>query len=253
MSNDNGNQGYTSQPQVNFCPTAPYINDDPGLWLAQLEAVFRHFYNSAQKCKVVISQLPPDVLRSVRDVLSTVTDATDPYDAIKQELLQRLATPHAENIAELLRGEELGDRIPRQLLARMLGLAGSPVNGQEVFLREIFLQKLPLEVQRIVAACPSSTPLQNILEMAERVQRYPLHASSSSSIVNSTMPQTASLGQPTATSTLPASAAYLPTLSAHPYHAPFAPLPFSQPYSCATMVPAAVPHAGAQDFFSFGL
>ncbi|KAL7641245.1 UNVERIFIED_CONTAM: hypothetical protein RMT77_008383 [Armadillidium vulgare] len=142
MSNDNGNQGDNSHPQVNFCSTVPYINNDAGLWLAQLEAVFPHFYNSAQKCKVVISQLPPDALRSVRDVLSTVNDATDPYGAIKQELLQRLATPHAENIAQLLRGEQLGDRTPRQLLSRMLGLAGSPVNGQEVFLREIFLQKL---------------------------------------------------------------------------------------------------------------
>ncbi|RXG74056.1 hypothetical protein Avbf_03051 [Armadillidium vulgare] len=191
------------------------------------------------------------MLRSVRDVLSTVNDATDPYGAIKQELLQRLATPHEENIAQLLRGEELGDRTPRQLLSRMSGLVGSPVNGQEVFLREIFLQKLPLEVQRVVAACPSSTPLQDIAEISERVLRYPLHTPSSPSIVYSAIPQIASLRQSTATSTSPASDAYLPTPSAHPYQPPFAPLTSSQPYSCAAIAPAAVPHAGAQDLISY--
>ncbi|KAL7641233.1 UNVERIFIED_CONTAM: hypothetical protein RMT77_008371 [Armadillidium vulgare] len=237
MSNDNHNQGDNSHPQVNFCPTIPFINNDPGLWLVQLEDVFPHSYNSAQKCTVVISQLPPDVLRSVRDVLSTMNDATDPYGAIKQELLQRLATPQEENIAQLLRVEDLEDRTPRQLLSRMLGLVGSPVNGQEAFLREIFLQKLPLEEQKVVAACPSSTPLQNIAEIAERVLRYPSHTPSGSYIVYSAIPQTAFLRQSATT----------PTPPAPPHQPTFAPLTPSQPYTCDAIAPAAVPHTGEQD------
>ncbi|KAL7643064.1 UNVERIFIED_CONTAM: hypothetical protein RMT77_006353 [Armadillidium vulgare] len=167
MSQADSNQPDTTPPQFHLRPSVPYIANNPGLWLAQLETVFLLGFNFSQNCKAVIANLPPDVLRAIRDVLDTVNIEPDPYTAIKRELLQRLAASSEENIAQLLRGEELENRTPRKLLSRMLGLLGSPLTGQEDILRELFLKKLQHHAQEMVAVCPPTTPLQDVEELAE--------------------------------------------------------------------------------------
>src|ERR1044072_3371799 len=161
-------------------PTAPqpapffprYIPGDVNLWLLQLEAIFPLSYSSEVKFRALVSLLPPEVLRIVKDALPSIQVSQDPFMALRTELLNRVATSRKERTAQLLRGEAFGDRTPRQLMTHLLGQLGSPPTESETFLiRELFLKKMPASAQSILAATSPSTPLQEFASFANRIFR----------------------------------------------------------------------------------
>lgn len=108
-----------------------------------------------------------------RDLYEEITpQMTDPqtlnaYDLLKAALLKRLALTDKQRADELFRDCELGANKPTQLLRRMRQL----LNGQqldELFLRQLFLQRLPTQAQTALAAC-RSVPLDELAETADAV------------------------------------------------------------------------------------
>ncbi|GFQ70443.1 transposon Tf2-9 polyprotein [Trichonephila clavata] len=137
----------------------PYNFSDPQLWFSTCERTFalgipKAITDTCTKFNYIVSNLPPEAAAIVRDLVIT-PDETDPYGAIKAQLIQRTGESSQQEIRKLLAGEELGDRKPSELFRTMSRRASSHNVPKELIL-ELFLQQLPTSVQNILA---SITPI----------------------------------------------------------------------------------------------
>lgn len=89
------------------------------------------------------------------------------YDQLEAARVERTATSERTRMQLLLPTEELGDRRPRQRLQRMTQLLGSRAQARDdALLRELFLQRLPANVQMVLA---SSMDLTSLASLADKV------------------------------------------------------------------------------------
>ncbi|GFY06219.1 transposon Tf2-9 polyprotein [Trichonephila clavipes] len=149
----------------------PFNFNDPQLWFSTCERTFalgvpKAITDTFTKFNYIVSNLPPEAAAIVRDLIIT-PDETDPYGAIKAQLIQRTGESSQQEIRKLLTGEELGDRKPSELLRTMNRRAASH-NVPEELMLELFLQQLPTAVQTILA---SITPItgEKAAEVADRI------------------------------------------------------------------------------------
>ncbi|GFX85077.1 transposon Tf2-9 polyprotein [Trichonephila clavipes] len=101
----------------------PFNFNDPQLWFSTCERTFalgvpKAITDTFTKFNYIVSNLPPEAAAIVRDLIIT-PDETDPYGAIKAQLIQRTGESSQQEIRKLLTGEELGDRKPSELLRTM--------------------------------------------------------------------------------------------------------------------------------------
>ncbi|XP_064485123.1 uncharacterized protein LOC135397445 [Ornithodoros turicata] len=148
----------------------PYFDRNPAVWFLQAEAQFNLAGVSSQQTRYyhVISALTPAAAEEVYDILAAPSPTT-PYDQLKKALLQRTTASDRSRIQQLLSAEELGDRRPTQLLRRMRQLLGSqPTATDDTFFRELFLQRLPQNVQMVLATA-SDMSLDKLATLADAV------------------------------------------------------------------------------------
>ncbi|GBN03961.1 hypothetical protein AVEN_1850-1 [Araneus ventricosus] len=148
-----------------------YNRSDPALWFIMCESTFKlavpkPITESVTKFNYVVSHLPPEVASLVRDILMN-PDATDPYTHLKTELKNRSGESSQQEIRQLLSGEELGTRKPSELLRNMKRRAET-LKVPEIFMLELFLQRLPTTVQTILAAVTDLT-LYKAAEISDRI------------------------------------------------------------------------------------
>ncbi|GFV12279.1 transposon Tf2-9 polyprotein [Trichonephila clavipes] len=91
----------------------PYNFSDPQLLFSTCERTFAHgvpkpITDTCTKFNYIISHLPAEAAAIVIDIIIT-PDETDPYSAIKAELIQRTGES-SQQIRKLSTSEELGDR-----------------------------------------------------------------------------------------------------------------------------------------------
>jgi hypothetical protein len=147
----------------------------PKLWFAQAESQFdiTGIKSDGTKYGYVLSMLDTATASLVEDcILNPPSD--DKYGKLKAELIKKLSISRPQEIRQLLNGEELGDRKPTVFLQHLRSLAGSTTD--EGILRELWLRRLPLEVQRILIA-HKDLDLEQVAEIADAI----LEASSSDS------------------------------------------------------------------------
>ncbi|XP_064470034.1 uncharacterized protein LOC135384779 [Ornithodoros turicata] len=131
----------------------PFWDRNPATWFIQAEAQFHLSGITAQITKFyyVIAALSPSAADEVYDVIAS-PPADCPYDKLKSALLKRTTCSDRARLQQLLSAEELGDRRPTQLLRRMKQLLGDgAASTSDSFLRELFLQRLPRNVQMVLA------------------------------------------------------------------------------------------------------
>ena len=146
-----------------------HIQSRPTLWFAQLEARFRSKNVVAQweKFYKAISKLPQNIAIEVEDIIHNPPEE-EPYDALKAAVISRTSISAQKKLQLLLNNEHLGDRKPTQLLRSMRSLAG-PCNNDSL-LQHIFVQRLPQEVQPILAVLDlNETGLDKLAEMADKI------------------------------------------------------------------------------------
>nr|XP_037272726.1 uncharacterized protein LOC119164606 [Rhipicephalus microplus] len=143
---------------------------NPRVWFSQIEAHFelRRITSQQSKYLHVVSALPPDIADALDDVLAS-TPSEKPYDELKSTILKRLEVSEQSRLQQLLSHEELGDQRP-SLLHRMRQLLGQQVSEERrhPLLRELFLQRLPLSTQMILAGSDDVT-LERLGQLADRI------------------------------------------------------------------------------------
>ena len=147
----------------------PFWRTDPLVWFAQAEAQFatRAINQEATKYAHVIAALPQDVAQEIRDILVN-PPATEQYSTLKKSLIARVSASEQRRVQLLLTEEELGDRKPSQLLRRMEQLLGEQKLEKGIF-KQLFLQRLPVNVRQILASTSESLPLSELAALADRI------------------------------------------------------------------------------------
>ena len=150
----------------NFTP------NDPQLWFIAVEEQFslHQIVDENTKYSNIVTALPPEISTAVRDII-THKPPHNPFSTLKQLILERLGSTLNERIKKLLGDVSLGDRRPSQMLVQMQGLVteGSGITHNGAFIRTLFLQKLPQNVQTVLAATEDHTSLQALAKIADRV------------------------------------------------------------------------------------
>ena len=148
----------------------PFWPSDPNIWFAQVEAQFatRGITNQRTMFEYVVASSSPDTATEIRDLILT-PPAENQYTVLKEQLIQRTATSQQQRIQQLLTAEELGDRKPTQFLRRLQQLAGDKVRQDSVFIRELFLQRLPANIRMVLASTSEDTPIAQLAQLADKV------------------------------------------------------------------------------------
>lgn len=151
--------------------------DKPKCWFAQAEAQFAiaGITQDDTKYGYVISMLDTRIVDEVEDIISNPPDK-DKYKNLKTELISRLSTSKEYKVRQLLSEEQLGDRKPSAFLRHLRSLAGTNI-GDEGILRELWMRRLPTEVQRILIA-QKDLPLEKVAEIADAIVDSPVGLSS---------------------------------------------------------------------------
>ena len=149
----------------------PFWPADPAVWFAQVEAQFsnRGIVQSRTRFDHIIAALSPEVATEVRDLILHPPEE-NPYQLLKDALIQRTEASEQRRLQQLLTSEELGDRKPSQLLRRMqqlLGDSGPPPDS--AFVRQLFLQRLPSSVRMVLASSSSTLSLPQLAELADKI------------------------------------------------------------------------------------
>lgn len=145
----------------------------PTTWFLQAEAQFQLARITSQETKFlhVVGALPPTAAEEISDILTSFnhTRPAAPYDQLKAALLERTAASERTRIQQLLSSEELGGRRPSQLLRHMKHLLGTHSHAMDdTLLRELFLQRLPSNVQMVLATA-AAMDLQALAALADKV------------------------------------------------------------------------------------
>ena len=153
----------------------PFWPHDPHLWFAQVEAQFdtRNIRSQATKFSHVVSSLQPEFAQEVRDLLITPPNENR-YDKLKSELIRRTSSSEQKRLQQLLTSEELGDKKPSQLLRRMQQLLGSSTLDDNI-LKQLFLQRLPTNVQLILASSRDAMNIQSLADLADKIVETSTH------------------------------------------------------------------------------
>ncbi|XP_071956322.1 uncharacterized protein [Antedon mediterranea] len=160
----------------------PYWPNDPILWFTQVEAQFttRGITVDATKYAYLVGSLQPEIAQEVRDLL--LNPPTDNrYVNLKDTLIRRTTDSDQQRLCQLLTAEELGDRKPSQLYRRMLQLLGDrPLESS--IMKQLFLSRLPTNVQLILAATKDELDLGSLTSLADKIIEVSVTATAPTSV-----------------------------------------------------------------------
>ncbi|CAN8004677.1 unnamed protein product [Ixodes hexagonus] len=142
---------------------------DSELWFLHIEATFRRGRITSQSAMFgyVVAALAQAATALVRDIQRT-PPADLPYGRLKTELIRRTTASEQQRLQQLLTSEELGDRKPSELL-RMHQLLGDKAENLDISIfRELFLQRLPHDVRRVLTTADPCS-LESVARMADKI------------------------------------------------------------------------------------
>nr|VZI12175.1 unnamed protein product [Spirometra erinaceieuropaei] len=158
----------------------PFTPSNPRVWFRQIEALFvtSRITSERTRYSYVLQSLPFYVAVAVEDLLNPIP-ADKPYTLLKEAVIQRVAKSANLMLRELFTQVELGDQTPSQLMRHMRSLLAGRHMDDAIF-REIWLEKLPVPMQQVLAMLDSNTPLEKLATHADRIKEcYPIGASCS--------------------------------------------------------------------------
>ncbi|UYV74061.1 hypothetical protein LAZ67_11001999, partial [Cordylochernes scorpioides] len=158
--------------------------NDPELWFITLESQFllnkpSPITNDDTKFSYLISLLPPSTAIEVREfIISPPPD--NKYDALKKAIIKCTADSEFKKLQQLLTQEELGDRLPSQLLRHLRQLIGESKPVSDTTLKMLWMQRLPKNIQ-IILTTQEQASLNSLADLADRVTEITSSPSSNTS------------------------------------------------------------------------
>ncbi|VDP06395.1 unnamed protein product, partial [Schistosoma mattheei] len=154
---------------LNLINVPPFSRLNPRIWFVQVEVQFRrrNIRSQTSKYPFVLGLLPTEVASEVSDLIDNIP-ASNPYDQLKQAIIQITSVSDEKRLQQLLHECELGDKSSSQLLRHMRQLAG-PYKFDDAFLKEIWLQRLPTVVRRILRSSSQPLDLESLASMADKI------------------------------------------------------------------------------------
>ena len=144
-------------------------NDVRG-WFTWAEHNFRRFgvTDSLYKFALVLPTLPEDAQLQVRSLMREVDDLPDPYNSLKQRLLEIYTPPDLELTARILHAPELGDRKPSALMETLLSwLPAGEVDG--LLFKTVFITRMPKEISDHLARKLRSKTSRELAALADQL------------------------------------------------------------------------------------
>ncbi|UYV80802.1 hypothetical protein LAZ67_19001764 [Cordylochernes scorpioides] len=135
--------------------------------------------NDDTKFSYLISLLPLSTAIEVREfIVSPPPD--NKYDALKKAIIKCTADSEFKKLQQLLTQEELGDRLPSQLLRRLRQLVGESKAVSDTTLKMLWMQRLPKNIQ-ISLTTQEQASLNSLADLTDRVMEITSSPSSSTS------------------------------------------------------------------------
>lgn len=146
----------------------PFWSDDPETWFVMVEAAFslRRVSNKTKYLNLLTS-LPHEVVRNVRDVLPKVPTDTS-YNTLKTHILERLTPSNDERIDSLFYGCEMGDQKPSEFYRRLVQVAGESTELNINLVYKLWCRRLPVAVRHAIIPL-EDRELSLRLEMADKI------------------------------------------------------------------------------------
>ncbi|XP_055632349.1 uncharacterized protein LOC129772857 [Toxorhynchites rutilus septentrionalis] len=94
--------------------------------------------------------------------------ADDKYTKIKERIIQEYSTSEQNRMQQLLRGCELGDRKPSQLLREMRDLARDVITDEKI-IKSLWMQQLPETTQAVLKVSETTLQLSQLAEQADKL------------------------------------------------------------------------------------
>lgn len=173
MSDTENNPGTTQESTIAATSInlklPPFWPSDPQLWFAQVEAVFatKRIRDDKTKYNYIISSLSHDYAIEIRDIIVN-PPRENLYATLKEALIARTTDSEQKRLQKLINAEELGDRKPTQLLRKMEQLLGDK-GLDNPLIKQLFIQRLPNNVQLILAATNESMSVGELAQLADKI------------------------------------------------------------------------------------
>ncbi|KPU72637.1 uncharacterized protein Dana_GF26334 [Drosophila ananassae] len=144
----------------------PFWTEHPELWLSQIEAQFvlAGITTDDTKFNTILASIEAPVLARIADAIVN-QPGTGKFENLKSCILERFCESEQKKIQKLISETDLGDKRPTQLLNELNALAANKVD--ETFLKALWLQHLPTQVQAILQA--SDARLADLAKLADKV------------------------------------------------------------------------------------
>ena len=142
-----------------------FWSGNPEVWFRQVESSFatRKITVQLTKFDYVIQALDNNTAERVQSIILSPPEE-NPYDELKQTLIDIFGKSQAEKDQEILDFNGLGDKKPSELLQQMLNLNADP----KTLFKAFFLAQLPSEVRRILALS-GKTDVKELAKEADKV------------------------------------------------------------------------------------
>nr|VZI31114.1 unnamed protein product [Spirometra erinaceieuropaei] len=124
----------------------------PELYFIRIESAFysANITKELSKYHKLVEVLPANIISQVQpSLVKPLADAH--FSALKAEILRLNVVSDRQRYHQLIKEESLGDRKPSELLRRMRTLLGD-MQVDEKLVKEMFRQRLPADIQTILAS-----------------------------------------------------------------------------------------------------
>lgn len=144
----------------------PFWRTSPKLWFSHLEAQFitGSIVSDETKYYYVVAALEEQMLKLVSDIVER-PPTQNKYQTLRDSLIKILSDSEAQRLQKLLKGMDLGDQKPSQLLRQMR--SSNDFSLQDSVLKNLWLQRLPQQAQIVLAASPGS--LDDLALLADKI------------------------------------------------------------------------------------
>ncbi|XP_029715439.2 uncharacterized protein LOC115269770 [Aedes albopictus] len=147
----------------------PFWKRDPTLWFAQLEAQFTLNQVTREDTRYfhVLAAIDSEILACCSDIIRD-PPANGKYSALKDRIISEYSTSEQNRMQQLLRGCELGDRKPSQLLREMRDLARDVITDEKI-IKSLWMQQLPETTQAVLKVSEATLQLAQLAEQADKL------------------------------------------------------------------------------------